>query len=36
MFELTYDTWDAGGVKVSEVKRVSLDKGSNLDRIESV
>ena len=27
--------WDAGGVKVSEVKRISLDKGSNLNRIES-
>jgi hypothetical protein len=35
LFELTYDTWDAGGVKVSEKKRVSLDAGHNLDRFES-
>jgi hypothetical protein len=35
LFELTYDTWDAGGVKVSEKKRVSLDAGQNLDRFES-
>jgi hypothetical protein len=35
IFESTYDSWDAGGVKVSEVKRISLDKGSNLSRIES-
>jgi unsaturated rhamnogalacturonyl hydrolase len=35
IFELTYPAWDAGGVQVSEVKRVSLDKGSNLNRIES-
>jgi uncharacterized protein DUF4861 len=35
LFELTYDSWDAAGVKVSEKKRVSLDAGSNLDRFES-
>jgi Domain of unknown function (DUF4861) len=35
LFELTYDAWDAGGVKVSEKKRVSLDAGQNLDRFES-
>ena len=35
IFELTYPEWDAGGVKVTEVKRISLDKGSNLNRIES-
>jgi rhamnogalacturonyl hydrolase YesR len=35
VFELSYAPWDAGGVKVSEVKRISLDKGSNLNRIES-
>jgi len=35
IFELTYDAWDAGGVTVSEVKRISLDRGSNLNRIES-
>jgi hypothetical protein len=36
MFELTYQAWDAAGVKVSEVKRVMLDAGQNLNRFESV
>jgi hypothetical protein len=35
MFELTYDQWDAAGVRVSEVKRVTLDAGHNFDRFES-
>jgi len=35
VFELTYEAWDAGGVKVSEVKRFTVDAGHNLDRIES-
>ena len=35
LFELTYDAWTAGGVRVSEKKRISLDAGHNLDRIES-
>jgi hypothetical protein len=35
-FELTYDAWDAAGRKVTEVKRISVDLGSNLNRIESV
>ena len=35
-FELTYDAWDAGsGRKVSETKRISIDAGSNLSRVES-
>jgi unsaturated rhamnogalacturonyl hydrolase len=34
-FKLTYDAWDAGGMKVSEVKRISLDLGNNLSRIDS-
>jgi unsaturated rhamnogalacturonyl hydrolase len=34
-FELTYDPWDAGGRKVSEVKRISIDAGSNLSRAQS-
>jgi uncharacterized protein DUF4861 len=34
-FELTYDAWDAGGRKISETKRISIDAGSNLSRIES-
>ncbi|MFT3783382.1 MAG: DUF4861 domain-containing protein [Nibricoccus sp.] len=35
IFELTYDAWDANGVKVSEVKRFTVDAGLNLDRIDS-
>jgi hypothetical protein len=35
MFELTYAAWDAAGTKVSEVKRITLDAGQNLDRFES-
>jgi unsaturated rhamnogalacturonyl hydrolase len=34
-FELTYDAWDAGGRKISEIKRISIDAGSNLSRVES-
>ncbi|TFW33704.1 DUF4861 family protein [Massilia horti] len=35
IFELTYDEWDAGGTKVSEVKRFTVDAGHYLDRIDS-
>ena len=35
IFELTYDAWDANGVKVSEVKRFIVDGGHNLDQMES-
>jgi hypothetical protein len=35
MFELTYVAWDAGGTPVTEIKRVTLDAGSNLSRFES-
>ncbi|ATC64059.1 DUF4861 domain-containing protein [Nibricoccus aquaticus] len=35
IFELGYDSWDANGVKVSEVKRFTVDAGHNLDRIDS-
>jgi hypothetical protein len=35
IFELTYDTWAANGVYVSEVKRFTVDAGHNLDLIES-
>jgi len=35
VFELTYDTWAAGRVLVSEVKRFTVDAGHNLDLIES-
>lgn len=35
LFELTYDTWAAGGARVSERKRISLDAGHSLGRFES-
>ncbi len=35
VFELTYDTWAANGVHVSETKRFTVDAGHNLDRIDS-
>jgi hypothetical protein len=34
-FELTYSAWDAAGIKVSEVKRITLDAGQNFSRFES-
>ncbi len=34
VFELTYRSWQAGPYTVSEVKRISIDLGSNLSRIE--
>jgi len=34
-FELTYATWMANGTIVSEVKRITLDAGHQLNRIES-
>jgi unsaturated rhamnogalacturonyl hydrolase len=35
-FELTYDAWEAGGRKVSETKRISIDAGSNFSRAQSI
>ena len=35
MFELIYQPWDIAGHKISEVKRITLDAGQNLDRFES-
>ena len=35
IFELAYDAWDANGVKVSEIKRFTVDAGHNLDQIDS-
>jgi unsaturated rhamnogalacturonyl hydrolase len=35
VFELQYAPWEAGGVKVSERKRITLDAGSHFNRIES-
>jgi unsaturated rhamnogalacturonyl hydrolase len=34
--ELTYEPWDAGGRKVSETKRISIDAGSNFSRAQSI
>ncbi len=35
MFELTYEPFDVNGLKVGEVKRISLDAGQNLDHFQS-
>jgi hypothetical protein len=35
-FDLSFDEWDAGGRKVSEVKRMSIDAGSNFTKVVSV
>ena len=35
MFELVYEAFDVNGAKVPEVKRVTLDAGSNLDHFQS-
>ena len=35
VFELTYAAWAAGGPRVSEVKRVTLDAGSNFNHFAS-
>jgi len=35
-FQLFYDTWDAGGIKVKATKTISLDAGSQLNRIENI
>lgn len=35
VFELTYDAWDAGGRKVSETKRYSIDAGSWFTKAQS-
>jgi hypothetical protein len=35
MFELVYEPFDVNGAKVSEVVRISLDAGSQLDHFES-
>lgn len=34
-FELTYEPWDVNGVKVSEIKRFTIDAGQNFYRVES-
>jgi pectinesterase len=34
MFELTYAPWNVNGVQVSEVKRVSLDAGSHMNKMQ--
>ena len=35
VFEVTYDPWEANGLKVAETKRFTVDAGHNLDQIES-
>ena len=36
MFELVYEPFDAGGTQVSEVLRVSLDAGSQLNHFQTI
>lgn len=35
-FQLIYNSWDAGGTKVKATKTISLDAGSQLNRIENL
>jgi hypothetical protein len=35
LFELVYETFDVNGISVSEVKRITLDAGQNLDHFQS-
>ncbi|GIQ57129.1 DUF4861 domain-containing protein [Flavobacterium collinsii] len=35
-FQLTFDTWNAGGIKVKATKIISIDAGSQLNRIENI
>jgi pectinesterase len=35
VFELTYDPWDANGVQVNETRRITIDAGQNLYRMET-
>jgi len=35
IFELQYQPWDAGGLRVSETKRIALDAGQNLNHVVS-
>jgi len=35
VFELEYDAFDVNGMKVTEIKRITLDGGSYLDRFQS-
>lgn len=35
-FQLIYDSWNAGGIKISATKTISIDAGSQLNRIENV
>jgi hypothetical protein len=36
LFELTYEAFDVDGLPVSEVKRISLDAGQNLNHFQSI
>jgi rhamnogalacturonyl hydrolase YesR len=35
VFELRYDAWSAGGRRVAETKRISIDAGANFSRVEN-
>jgi rhamnogalacturonyl hydrolase YesR len=36
VFELRYAPYDAGGIKIREIKRITLEAGSNLSRMETL
>lgn len=35
-FQLSFDSWNAGGIKVRATKTISIDAGSQLNRIETI
>ncbi|SFC95345.1 DUF4861 family protein [Flavobacterium phragmitis] len=35
-FQLIYDSWNAGGIKIQAVKTITIDAGSQLNRIENL
>lgn len=36
IFELSYQPWDAPGLRVTEIKRVAIDAGHNLNHVTSI
>ncbi|MGE8342704.1 MAG: DUF4861 family protein [Flavobacterium sp.] len=35
-FQLTFDSWNAGGIRIKAIKTISINAGSQLNRIENV
>ena len=36
IFELYYQPWEAGGIRVTETKRIAIDAGQNLNHVTSI